>query len=184
MRDTEETIRAALKSILTVLSWQSVTIQGVCDKAGISRKTFLRYFSTKEDVVVSQIEQDFFRPIETLFSLLSFPEVEISGTVLLERTYDAFIKNKDYYQRVIDGLGMAWFTQRIASGPELLGKKPYARYGLSCVEESFAIHFFNHLNAAAFTWWIENDYPVSPKELANLVFAWGYGHNRELEASL
>lgn len=174
MTPAKENIRSALKTLLQKYPYQEITIQAICDTAGLSRKTFSRYFSGKEEVVVSQLRHDTINPVKSLMELLPLNKIEGSTQMVLERVYTAFYENRDYYLKVIESLGVMWLVEQMLDIPLILGERPYEENDIPAGEEDFVVSFLNGVNAVAIKWWIEEGFQTTPKQLATMVAEWAY----------
>ena len=178
---TQQKIMAALAELLEKFPYNSVSVQSICDTAGLSRKTFGRYYQSKEDVVIEQIRVDFAEPIRTLLSVMSFKGVENSTQLLYKRSYEQFYAHREYYQKVIEALGIMWFVQQHMNATLSLGDVPYSEDAIGAenvpgenLEADFVQHFYSGVGALGLKWWIEHDFCISAEEMAALVAKWGY----------
>ena len=178
---SQKRIMNALAGLLGKLSYNSISVQSICDAADVSRKTFARHFASKEDVAIAQIRADFMEPIRALLNIMSFKEVANSTRLLYKRNYDVFYEHRGYYLKVIDALGIMWFVQQHMDATLALGDAPYAGNKIGedgavgdGIEADFVRHFFSGVGALGIKWWVEHDFCISSEELANLVARWGY----------
>ena len=178
---TQQKIMDSLVTLLEKFPYNSVSVQSICDAADISRKTFGRYFQSKEDVVIAQINEDFAEPIRKLLSVMSFKDVENSTQLLYKRNYEAFYARRGYYLKVVDALGIMWLVQQHMDATLRLGNMPYTADKIGAEnalgenpEADFVQHFYAGVGALGLKWWIEHDFCISADELAALVAKWGY----------
>ena len=178
---SQRRIMNAMAELLEKFPYNAISVQSICDKADISRKTFGRYYQSKEDVVIAQIHADFLEPIRTLLGVMSFKNVADSTRLLYKRSYDAFYEHRAYYLNVIDALDIMWFVQQHMAATLTLGDIPYAenRIGEETargenLEADFVRHFYAGVGAMGIKWWVEHDFCISSEEMAALVAKWGY----------
>ena len=178
---TQQKFMSALIELLEKFPYNAVSVQSICDAAGLSRKTFARYFQSKEDVVIAQIREDFAEPIRTLLSVMSFKDVDNSTQLLYKRSYEAFYEHRSYYLKVIDTLGIMWFVQQHMNATLALGNIPYTKDKIGeenalgqNLEADFVRHFYSGVGALGLKWWVEHDFCISADELAAMVAKWGY----------
>ena len=174
MAQAEEKVREALMALVARMPYDAISVQGICDEAGLSRKTFSRHFASKEDVVAAQLRADVSDPIDAILDLLPTHEIENSSQILLQVAYRAFYSHRDFYRRAVDSLGVMWLVERYLEVGDLLGRKPYDPDEVADHEMSFAMSFFNGASAIAFKWWYEEGFQTSPDDLAALVVKWAY----------
>lgn len=176
--ESKEAICEALRGLVLAYPFDSISIQGVCDKAGLSRKTFSRNFADLKEVVRYQICLDFVKPVCGLHHIMG--QVPYSTTMAFERNLAVFKENSEYYGRICKHFGSAWFSEQYSQLILDIDFEPYANHSLNAVELSFVEHFFAHASAEAFRWWIDGGMVVPEKEVARLIDDWLYAHCREM----
>lgn len=174
MTQAEGRIREALMALVDKMPYEAISVQGICDEAGLSRKTFSRHFSSKEDVVSSQLRADIADPVRSILELLPMHDIAHSDRILLMRTYGAFYEHRDYYRKVVDALGPSWLFEQCIASSDTLGDLPYEANGLDAHEVSFVVALFGGMSATALRWWLADDFRTSPEDLVDLVVKWGY----------
>ena len=87
--DTRARIEQAALDLFTVKGFEQVTIDDVAAEAGISRRTFFRYFATKADAVWG----DFAAHVARLERLLAEPD---DGRTLVGHICAAYVAVNDY----------------------------------------------------------------------------------------
>lgn len=183
MQSTEEAFLDALGKLMERFPYDSISIQGICDKAGFSRKTFSRYFSSKEDLVIAKLRRDVVNPTENVMRAVPVTEVVNPAKLLLTRAYSAFYENRSFYKKIYNALGPLWLMEQCIQLGTSFGSFPYENDGIySETEISFVISLYSAVTAIALRWWIEHDFAVTPEELANLVIKWGYASFRKEES--
>ena len=108
---TRARIERAALDLFTRRGFEGVTIDEVADVAGISRRTYFRYFATKADAVWG----DFAEHVERLARLLRDSG---SGQTVLASICDAYVEVNDYAPRDLPLLRQR--MQLILSEPALL----------------------------------------------------------------
>lgn len=175
MATTEEKFRAALMTLMERFPYDSISIQGICDEAGLSRKTFSRHFSSKEDVAAAQLRADIAVPTATVLSVLSATPFPNSSRVLLRHAYGAFYDNRSFYEEVVQSLGLVWLSENVMAAGKWIGTVPYEKDGISDERElDFVVSLYSGITATALRWWMENDFSVSPDCLVDWVIKWVY----------
>ncbi|MGO4227792.1 TetR/AcrR family transcriptional regulator [Arthrobacter sp. YAF34] len=81
---TRAAITAVARSLTAERGLNGYTVEEVCDRAGISRRTFFNYFPAKEDAILGHVDDDF--PEEAVERFMSggtgSPAGEISASLL------------------------------------------------------------------------------------------------------
>lgn len=174
MGDAQEKIRVALMELMQILPYDSIAVSAICDKAGLSRKTFSRYFSNKDDVVVSQLGVDTVERVSALLSIMNWESIDHRSEIFLEGVYGCIYEHKSYYLEICRHFGSFWLAKQLFALTSNLGDLPYKDNAISDDEISFVISMFNGVNAAAFKWWLDEGFETSPKKLAQMIAKWGY----------
>lgn len=81
-------IEAALVSLMLEESYEEITVCGICQKAGLSRKVFYRLFDKKNDVLHALLDHTF------LDFMVYEPEAS-AGAGGLHAFFDFFLQNSD-----------------------------------------------------------------------------------------
>lgn len=61
-----DALSASAAHLFRTYGFEAVTVEQIATRAGVSRRTFFRYYGSKEDVMVEQLDQDGERLIEEL----------------------------------------------------------------------------------------------------------------------
>ncbi|MBR2789712.1 MAG: TetR/AcrR family transcriptional regulator [Eggerthellaceae bacterium] len=176
---TKSDIMVAFASLLGELPVNSISTQAIFNRAGVSRRTFGRYFSGKEDIVIAQMKQDFEDPIRALLNLMPFEHMDNATKMLYARNFNALQANWPYYSAIVDGWGLPWLIRRYTNiALELERISVPLADGITPEEQDFARHFFAGIGGVAVQWWIESGFCVSAEDLADFVDTWAYGNRR------
>lgn len=84
-RQTKEAIEDAATRLVDEHGFPAVTIEQICEDAGISRRTFFNYFDTKDEAVLGTSEELFNAPTREAF--LHTPSDNVVRTIL-ELTFE------------------------------------------------------------------------------------------------
>lgn len=174
MSDAQEKIRVALVELMQVLPYDSIAVSAICDRAGLSRKTFSRYFASKDDVVVSQLGADTIERVGTLLSVMDWGSIDHRSQIFLEGVYSCIYEHKSYYLEICRHFGSFWLANQLFLLTSGFGDLPYRGNAIPDNEKSLVISIFNGINAAAFKWWLDEGLKTSPKRLAQIIVKWGY----------
>lgn len=184
MATTEEKFRAALMTLMERFPYDSISVQGICDEAGLSRKTFSRHFTCKEDVVAAQLKADIAAPTATVLSVLSGAPFPDSSRVLLRHAYGAFYDNRAFYENAVRSLGLMWLSEHVMAAGKSIGTVPYEKDGISDeTEMDFVVTLYSGITATALCWWLRSHFSISPDRLVDLVLKWVYDASPSKEMS-
>ena len=152
----------ALIELMQEQSFESITVQQVLDRAGVSRSTFYSHYRDKEDLLLSDVE-DFF---ELLGSLLTrhnapptriFPVEEFFSHLGEMRDLNAAINASGKGPDVRE-LGIGHFARSIEQRLVLSG------VNLSVIEIRATSHSLAGALFSLLDWWLHQNHPISPKE--------------------
>ena len=174
MSQSKESICKALVSLLAKFPYDAVNIQSICTEAGVSRKTFSRYFSSKEDVVVAQLQEDTTATSEAIMQITNLSAVKGATEFILMSIYTRLYEHRDFYLSVADSLGAFWISNRMYDLPMSLGDTPYWSFEGSKVEKDFLVSYMSGVHATAVLWWIDHRFEESPESVVKMVMYWGY----------
>ena len=104
--DARSQIECSFRELLETQPYGKITVQDICDRAKVSRKTFYTHFHDKEDVACGYFTRMTVEPIRKLNDILVFMGPDKKYEVICEHLYQSMLPDKDYYLRLIgDGLG-------------------------------------------------------------------------------
>lgn len=178
---SQKKIREALLALLSTFPYDQINLSSVCQKADISRRTFSRYYSSLEDVVVDLIKDDFGKKADTLITVLPSQLIGASGKLVFFSIYESVYQRRAFYQAVVRGLGMPWLVTTIVKISLSTGDDFTPLDNVSDVEADYARHFFALASAGTIAWWIDRGFQPSPAEVARLIDDWAYGRLKVLQ---
>ena len=77
MTRRREQIESGLLKLMEVCPYAEITVKDICQKAGIPRRTFYRYFESKEDVLDSLIDELFSQCLSDRLLSVGLPKDEL-----------------------------------------------------------------------------------------------------------
>lgn len=181
VRDSKLEICQALRDLVAAHPLASISIAGICEKAGLSRKTFSRNFVDIESVITYQIYLDFIQPLNDITRIMSGTSLE--DTTLIERNFHILKVNCHYYREVFQLKGASWFVEQLRLLTLDLDFEPNEKLHLDPLELDFAEHYFASSMAMVMRWWIERDMEIPEHEVAELANKWLYAYPREILSS-
>lgn len=183
MSESKQAICSALHDLTTRQPLSSISIDGVCRHAGLSRKTFSRNFSTLQDVIQHQMFLDFIKPMNDLHLIMKNTP-PIDTVTLFERNLRILSENKDYYNQVAEVYGSLWFADQMAQLSLRMDFNPYANFNLSPIELDFVKNLYAGSMAMVFRWWLDHGMQIPEREVAQMACDWLYAHPLELNRKL
>jgi AcrR family transcriptional regulator len=166
---TRQLLRDALTALILERGYDTITIQDITDKANLGRATFYLHFKDKDELLTASLEEVF----EDLKVRIGAPSKEgfLSGNspaaiVIFEHVAE----NRDLYRVMLKAQGLAGLLKNIreyiAANVEerfrtVMPKDtdlPYSMLGHYCAGSVITLA----------TWWLENDMPHTPEEMAHI----------------
>lgn len=96
--EARSALTAAAIELFAARGFSSVTVDEIADRAGISRRTFFRYFATKEDVMFDRRLSQ----LEAFRSMLAGAPKAAPPTLVLRNAFDALARDyQEHKQQVL-----------------------------------------------------------------------------------
>jgi len=171
VRRTRRMFREAILSLIMEKEFDSLTITEITERAGLRRATFYLHYETKEDLLMSALEDTFDELVEQSQNMNQGDYIAgKSRPDAYQVTFDHVAENAALYQRLLIGRGDALVTQRIRAylarlvmdsldnliKPDLTMPKDVIAYFIAGSELSLII------------WWLEADMPYSTDRMAQM----------------
>lgn len=158
-----KTLAESMKNLLEKETIDRITVEEVCEKADISRRSFYRYFIDKYDVVSWIVDQEF------------FDKIDLAEDETLWDVYPGFLRYL-YENRT-------WFLNALSfTGQNSLRQHLYRR-GFPIICHDFKIDFpgeywrelavrkYFEMAVDSYVWWLEEKDPLTPEEMMNLTIS-------------
>lgn len=162
-RNTSKSYLAqALFKLLLKRSFKKITVNDICQQAGISRSTFYLHFEDKYQLLLYCLQQKRLQQQEN-FTHKSMDEIFLSFYTSVKENeaffYNLFIADMsaeiaDYFQQL--------FTHFLTSH---IKEHHFLDLDYPCDPEMFAVYYSSGFSSTTI-WWIKNQYPISCEEMA------------------
>lgn len=161
---TRQAISDAMWKLMQEKDFEQISIGEIAERANINRVTFYRHYEDKYAWLDNCIR--------TLLMELS----DINQTVHVSKDqtalYDAFLKtfqhfdrNFQLYEILLNNKGTMFFQERFKN-VQLDFLRSVAETKPQNCEQDFENHFVASAVAGSIEWWIRNDRPIPPEEMA------------------
>lgn len=163
---TKNLISLALYALLKKKDYEEISVKEICERAGVSRMSFYRYYTSKDDVFIDYCDERF----EEFYSLAS----DIKNITIRQFTLMMF-QFIDRYNRQIKVLFSA--HREFILLDQL---NSYARYIIANLKSDFFIEQKNNPIYAFFmagglfnviVYWINSSTPVSPEKMNEMLYS-------------
>lgn len=166
----KDDIEIAFKELVVEKAYKKVTISDICERSGVSRKTFYANFRDKEAVVEDLFYRHVVKPSRDLNELLSFDVLAQMETTCSEKMYENIYKDRDYYYALVKPLrGTDDTFIRVATWviyhfnidhlPNVAAIEPEWKL-------DYVSYFFASSQAMFMQKWISDGMKITPQELA------------------
>ena len=167
-RRTRDRLGDALVELVQEKPFDSITVQEVLDRAGVSRSAFYTHFRDKDDLFLSDAE-DFFHAMASLLTRRAESSERIAPVreffahvAEVRRFFDALVASGRFHDHM--DLGRECFARGIE---QRLAALPRAR-GLGAAERTAMSHLFAGAMIALLLWWVRRESPESPEHMDEL----------------
>lgn len=171
---TRSQLSLALLALMQEKSFQNITIKDITDRADMNRATFYLHYGTKEELLFTSLESRFDKLVQSIEAgLINTPENQIWSDDTYDRlVFEHVAEHIDLYKVILDQNGMGSVIHRIIDYIAAVG----LRNTLQSVSENTNIDIphevvSRHIAGSMFAiivWWIRNDLPYTPAEMANM----------------
>src|SRR5690348_11185904 len=169
VRRTQKLLRETLIELIEERGFEALTVGDLTERAMVSRAAFYRNYQDKYALV----EQIFEEAMGDLFSAVGELGTEHPADVWV-----TFFEHIDGYERLYRALlgskGSPWFVRKMRSAlSDLIMERGRFAHGPSVSEHSahtfadgFVPDLVSTLFVEAITWWLEQEKPYTPREIA------------------
>jgi AcrR family transcriptional regulator len=168
---TRRALREALITLILEKGYDAITVQDITDRADLNRGTLYLHYRDKQDLLLS-ICADVFDELAAQLT----PAVPEHLTVdVPERNliliYQHAAANADFYRVMFGDHGVPAFIKRLR---HLIAQWSLARLEalralgvpLALLPSEFTANYISGALIGIIEWWLENDMPLTPEELA------------------
>jgi AcrR family transcriptional regulator len=170
--NTSETIRESFKELLRTTPYKRITVRDICDKAGVSRKTFYSHFLDKQDVVEKQFRADILTPITELQGLLPLVDIKSSTRLVLEKMYQNIYDDRVYYKNLLAMLGSDEFIKITTDEINKMNAAMLTEHDIPVLEREYFAYFSAASQAMLLLKWLKDDFRASPGQMARFFEKW------------
>lgn len=138
-----------------------VTVTELCRRAHVSRMTFYRNYATKEEVLLSRLDQLIDQYEERTAEFLAAGELWYGkGHICICFTY--FKEHRDFISCLYDSGYAGYFVSKVA-------EYMISKFWNGTAEQRYVIAGFAGVLCATYELWATNGFPETPDQLASIV---------------
>jgi len=168
---TRRALREALIALILEKGYDAITVQDITDRADLNRGTFYLHYHDKQDLLLSSSADVFdelaaqLTPVTPEHLTIDVPERNL---ILI---YQHVAANADFYRVMLGNHGVPAFIRRLR---HIMAQWSLARLEalralgvpLTSLPSEFTANYMSGAVIGVTEWWLENDMPLTPEELA------------------
>jgi AcrR family transcriptional regulator len=176
---TQSALRKALLELIQEKDYDSITVEEITARADLARTTFYLHYRDKEELLLDYFNEMIGERMQQFaqipLSILAHPPGEggQSGVPVrpIAAVFQHAAENASLYRLVLDGQGMLRIAEQLRrtvnqSAKEMLTSK-VSQEGLKLeMPVDLLVHCFVGAFLASLAWWLEQEMPCSPEEMA------------------
>jgi AcrR family transcriptional regulator len=177
---TRKLLKESILALLTEKSFEEITIQDITDRASLNRVTFYLHYDNKMDLLQHASYEILDELVESYggHTIFSFPKGAHS---IIQANFEHLQKYQSFYKAVLGREGVLPFIRSLEnyvyqSNLKRLREEKGEDLEMTLERKILLHHLATGLVGIA-SWWMENDQPCSPAEMADhleVIFQEGY----------
>ena len=171
VRRTRKLLQDALIELTIERGFSAVTVRDIAERAMVNRATFYRHYQDKYDLLNKYMD-DLYAMLDTPDeppTQVDIPEKPPAGLVRMLEHVQA---HADFYRAMLGKRGDPEFAHRIRGYIEKrMRASTAAMTGQDQVNSpsfDLCLRYLSSAGVGAIEWWLENDLPYSPAQMASL----------------
>jgi AcrR family transcriptional regulator len=178
--DAVHSFVAALRKTLDDKPYNKITVQDLCDRAGLSRRTFYKHFEDKDAVARAMVHEDYIEPPLSMRSIMDLDKITSAWLLMTEQTYKTIYENRTRYLNLLANFGKLKLLEIIVDENYQFSKNVFANYDYDELEMDYAAYVMATVSAMTTIRGIEHVCDVPHTKMAQLYGTWIGAHWREL----
>ena len=173
VKRTKKAISDAVWSLMQEKNFEDLSVNDICDRAEISRTTFYYYYVDKYD----WLEKVIGAMSRAHFPIIGMNETDRQHfTELMTITHQNVADNLVYYSTLNKNATQnRVFFDRLHKILIDVSRERLPEKDTLSVTDDLKLHFLISAFLGVLQWWLQNDLPVPPEQLAELVYAIRFG---------
>ncbi|MCD8018896.1 MAG: dihydroxyacetone kinase transcriptional activator DhaS [Clostridiales bacterium] len=158
---TKRALASALKELLEEVPFEKISVSDICQKCGMSRKSFYYHFKDKYDLMNWIFDVEFMEKVEPL----DYEDLMI----FLSNLCSCFYQNRSFYRRAFKIKGQNSFMEHFREMLEPIIQY-YFNNSLSDIKnQEFQVHFYSDAFISAFVRWLSAKDCVPSEEFIQML---------------
>lgn len=171
---TKKAISDAFWELMQTRDFSEISVNDISEKAMISRTTFYHHYTDKYDWLERTVSDMIAEHIVTFD--MTKPDEPKEAIRSLCLTFQNIQQNAHLYMLLIKNSDDRLLRNRFQTS---LLQAFYDHHGQNAIlsaSDELTIHFISASTAAIFEWWIRNNQPLTPIQMAQLVYTYRFGN--------
>ena len=97
----EDRIKDTYRAMICEMPLGKITVSSLCERVGVSRKTFYTHFTDLEAVLDAVLSDDLIEPLSKIYPLSLSMGEDVSSRLLNELSYKSLLTHKDFYLHIV-----------------------------------------------------------------------------------
>ncbi len=168
---TRTLLRDALMALIVERGYENITVQDIADKADIARATFYLHYKDKEELLLKSMEEIHdelvasIGPVSEKFTMADGNPVDLIA-------FEHVAEHAAFYRVMLSAHGPSAFIVKLRHYLVRVTKAMFCSlYGNEEIDPQL-LEIVLHSEAgrlmAVLSWWLENDMPLPPTEMARI----------------
>jgi len=174
IQKTKKAISDAFWELMQTRDFSEISVNDISEKAMISRTTFYHHYTDKYDWLERTVSDMIAEHIVT-FDMTN-PDEPQKAIRSLCLTFQNIQQNAHLYMLLIKNSDDRLLRNRFQTS---LLQAFYDHHGQNAIlsaSDELTIHFISASTAAIIEWWIRNNQPLTPIQMAQLVYTYRFGN--------
>lgn len=182
--DSKMKIMESFRHYVINHSYSDVTVMELVAASGVSKKTFYKYFDSKQDVLRQVVMEDTVLASQRFMQSIYQEQLQGSTQLAMELQFAIIYQHREFYAalyadksrssiRIVITAVLYEFTGK-AFRADTADEQPVDE-----VELDYACWFFASAMANAIEWWIDHDFQPDSYRMATMYNNWTFAYNRE-----
>lgn len=171
VRRTRKLLWDALMALLVERDFEKISVKDICEQAMVHRTTFYKHYEDKHDLLLRGMKEMH----DSLAGETDLPKDASLDESLPQHLVRVFVhvsRNQRFYRLLLCGAGTSSFQTLmrtyLAEGCEARLRRRQQQEGLQfLVPLPILAQFYAGTLISITTWWLENDLPLTPQEMAH-----------------
>lgn len=177
--DTSAAIIEAFEQCVVETGYDKTSIDDICAKAHVSRRTFYRCFQGKQAVFEKIIDSYLLDPIAGIYDLAFGDQLNFPHLLTYDRSMVAILNKKDFFKKTLNNEHLelvGYYFQQLL----IIHRESFDSPDMSEDEREFAAYSTTCASIGSIMHWLEDDCSISPEQFVRYGLRWIFARPREI----